>query len=76
MVDTSFHKFLITTDDTNCTFFIDDVQVAQITTPVALKTLQFQPRIGQVETSNGVSKGTRTDYVDLVTYNTWSDFIH
>lgn len=69
--DTSYHVFKIITDDTNCTFYIDDSQVAQIATPAALKSLLYQPRIGQVETTDGVSKGTRTDYVKLVTYNTY-----
>lgn len=69
--DTSYHIFEIITDDTNCTFYIDGIQRAQIATPVALKSLLYQPRIGQVETTDGVSKGTRTDYVKLITYNAY-----
>ena len=69
--DLSYHVLRVAVDNTNCTFYIDGVQKAQIATPAALTPLLYQPRIGQIETTDGVSKGTRTDYVKLVTYNTY-----
>ncbi|MEE9439769.1 MAG: LamG-like jellyroll fold domain-containing protein, partial [Saprospiraceae bacterium] len=66
-----FKVFKIVTNDSFVTFFIDDTQVAQTVMPVGLKTLLMQPRIGQIETTDGIAKATRTDWVKLVVYNNY-----
>lgn len=71
-----FRVFKIITDDDYVTFYIGNTednltQVAQTAMPAGLKTILMQPRIGQIENTDGNAKATRTDWVKLRVYNTY-----